>query len=114
VEVPAAVGRRLQVARSYLVPSFPHFDVKKAMPGNISSKERIAEFRKVMSEMATARLDIFSTNATKYAEALGAFRAALEKSGFSDEESMQIVLKVVEQPGRPMFRGGHVGPWRKG
>ena len=61
--------------------------------------------------MATARLDIFSANAPKYAEALGALRAALKKSGFSDDESMQIVLKVVEQPRRPMFWGGHGGPW---
>ena len=88
------------------------------MPRKIPSSEDIAGFRKNMREgmreMATARLEIFSTNAPKYAEALGAFRAALEKSGFSQEESMQIVLKIVEQPGRPMFRGGHGGPWRKG
>jgi len=83
------------------------------MPRKVPSDERPAEFGKVMSEMATARLDIFRANAAKYAEVLGAFRAALKQSGFSDEESMQIVLKVVEQPRRPMFWGGHGGPWYK-
>jgi len=83
------------------------------MPRKEPSDEKLAEFGKVISEMATARLDIFRANAEKYAEALGAFRAALKKSGFSDDESMQIVLKVVEQPRRPMFWGGHGGPWRK-
>jgi hypothetical protein len=82
------------------------------MPRKVPSDEKLVEFGKAMSEMATARLDIFSANATKYAEVLGAFRAALKKSGFSDDESMQIVLKVVEQPRRPMFWGGHGGPWR--
>ncbi|HXY56747.1 MAG TPA: hypothetical protein VEH01_03945 [Nitrososphaerales archaeon] len=66
-----------------------------------------------MREMATARLELFRANATKYAAALGAFRASLKESGFSDDESMQIVLKVVEQPGRPMFWGGHGGPWHR-
>jgi len=83
------------------------------MPRKAPSDEKLAEFGKVVSEMATARLDIFRANAEKYAEALGAFRAALKKSGFSDDESMQIVLKAVEQPRRPMFWGGHGGPWRK-
>ncbi|HYB76094.1 MAG TPA: hypothetical protein VEC08_03950 [Nitrososphaerales archaeon] len=83
------------------------------MPKKTPSDERPAEFGKFMSEMATARLDVFRTNATKYAEVLGAFRAALKNSGFSDDESMQIVLKVIEQPRRPMFRGVHGGPWRK-
>jgi hypothetical protein len=83
------------------------------MPRKVPSDEKLAEFGKVMSEMATARLDIFRVNAAKYAEVLGAFRAALKKSGFSDEESMQIVLKIVEQPRRPMFLGGHGGPWHK-
>jgi hypothetical protein len=64
--------------------------------------------------MTTVGLDILSANATKYAEALGAFRVALQKSGFSTEESMQIILKVAEQQGRrPIFMGGHGGPWRR-
>ena len=83
------------------------------MPKKMESDEKLAEFGTVMREMATARLDLFRTNAPKYAEALGAFRAALKESGFSDDESMQIVLKVVEQPRRPMFWGGHGGPWHK-
>jgi len=83
------------------------------MPKKVPSDEELAEFGKVMSEMATARLDLFRANASRYAEALGTFRAALKKSGFSDDESMQIVLKVVEQPRRPMFWGGHGGPWHK-
>ena len=66
-----------------------------------------------MSEMEAARLDNFRANAPKYAEALGAFRAALKKSGFSDDESMQLVLKSMEQPRRPMFWGGHGGRWAK-
>ena len=84
------------------------------MPKRVRSDEKLAEFGKVMGEMVTARLDLFRANAAKYAEALGAFRAALRKSGFSDDESMQIVLRVVEQPRRPMFWGGHGGPWRRG
>jgi len=83
------------------------------MPRKVSSDEELAEFGKVMSRMATARLDVFRANAAKYAEALGIFRAALKKFGFSDDESMQVVLRVVEQPGRPMLWGGHGGPWRK-
>jgi hypothetical protein len=83
------------------------------VPRKVPSDEKLAEFGRIMSEMATARLDLFRANAARYAEALGAFRAALKKSGFSDDESMQIVLKVVEQPRRPMFWGGHGGPWRK-
>lgn len=67
-----------------------------------------------MTEMISARIDMFNANSAKYAEALGAFRAALEKSGFSAEESMQIVLKVAEQPGsRPFFHGGRFGHWNK-
>ena len=89
-----------------------HFEVKE-VPKKVPSDEEPAEFGKFMSEMATARLDLFRANAAKYAGALGAFRAALKKSGFSDDESMQIVLKVVEQPRRPMFWGGHGGPWHK-
>jgi hypothetical protein len=78
------------------------------------SKEDSGEFREAMNEMVAAGLDTFAANAAKYAEALGAFRAALEKSGFSPEESMQIVLKVAEQPGRrPMFAGGFGGHWGK-
>lgn len=61
-----------------------------------------------------ARLEMFGANAPKYAEVLGTFRAALVKSGFSEEESMQIVLKVLEQPARrPMLMGAFGGHWRK-
>lgn len=64
-----------------------------------------------MTEMVAARIDMFKTNSAKYAEALGAFRTALQKSGFSAEESMQIVLKVAEWPGgmRPFFHRGPFG-----
>ena len=61
-----------------------------------------------MTEMIAARLDMFAANADKYAEVLGAFRKALEKSGFSAEKSMQIVLKFAEQTGRqPMYPWWH-------
>ena len=83
------------------------------MPKNVPSDEDLAEFRKFRAQMETARLELFRANAGKYAEALGAFRASLKKSGFSDDESMQIVLKVVEQPRRPMFWGGRGGPWHR-
>jgi hypothetical protein len=67
-----------------------------------------------MNGMTAVRLDVLSANATKYAEALGAIRAALEKSGFSTEESMEIVLKIAEQQGRrPMHAGEHGGNWHK-
>jgi len=84
------------------------------MPRKVPSKEELGQFKSIMEEMAAARLAMFSANATKYAEALGAFRAALEKSGFSDAESMQIVLEALEQSGRPMLGGGRGGHWRKG
>jgi hypothetical protein len=84
------------------------------MPRKTPSKEDLGQFKNIMADMATARLDIFSANAVKYAETLGAFRASLEKSGFSDAESMQIVLKLLERPGRPIFGGGRGGHWRKG
>ena len=59
-----------------------------------------------MTEMISARIDMFKANSAKYADALGTFRADLEKSGFSAEESMQIILKVAERPrGRPFFPG---------
>ena len=83
------------------------------MPKKVPSDEKMAEFGKVMGEMAKARLDLFRANGPKYAEALGVFRAALKQSGFSDDESMQIVLKAMEQPRRPMFWGGHGGQWHK-
>jgi hypothetical protein len=83
------------------------------MPRRIPSDEKLAEFKKTMGEMTAARLEVFAANVTKYAEVLGAYRAALEKSGFSAEESMQIVLKAAEQPGRrPVFVGGRGGHWR--
>ncbi len=76
--------------------------------------EERAQFRKMMADMASARIDMFKSNAPKYADALGTFRASLEKSGFSEEEAMQIVLKVVEFPrGRPFFRGGRFGRWHE-
>jgi hypothetical protein len=82
------------------------------MPRKIPSNEKLAEFRDFMNGMMAVRLDVLSANASKYAEALGAFRAALEKSGFSSEESMQIVLRVAEQQGRrPMHAGEHGGHW---
>jgi len=87
---------------------------KQAMQGKMPSEEERAEFRKRMNEMIAARMEMFASNAGRYAEVLGAFRAALQKSGFSAEESMQIVLKVAEQPGRrPMFAGGHGGYWHR-
>ena len=83
------------------------------MPREAPSKQKLDEFKKMMNEMTTARLDIFSANVTRYAEILGAYRAALQKSGFSAEESMQIVLRAVEQPSRgPMFGGRRSGHWR--
>lgn len=76
--------------------------------------EERTQFRKMMAEMASARIDMFKSNAPKYADALGTFRASLEKSGFSAEEAMQIVLKVVELPrGRPFFPGGHFKRWHE-
>jgi len=79
----------------------------------VPTEEDRAEFRKRMNQMIVARIGMFAANAPKYADALGAFRAALLNSGFSAEESMQIVLKVIEQRGgRPMFAGGWHGPWR--
>ncbi len=62
-----------------------------------------------MNEMTAARLDMFVANAPKYAEALGTFRAALQKSGFSPEESMQIILKVADLPGARPFWGRRHG-----
>ncbi len=70
------------------------------------TEEERAQFMKMLNEMTKARLEMFGANAAKYAEVLGTFRAALQQSGFSAEESMQIVLKVAEQPGgRPFFGG---------
>ena len=87
---------------------------KQGMQRRIPSEEERAEFGKRMNEMIAARMEMFASNAGRYAEVLGAFRAALQRSGFSAEESMQIVLKVAEQPGgRPMFAGGHRGPWHE-
>jgi hypothetical protein len=84
------------------------------MPRTIPSKERLAEFREFMNGMMAVRLDVLSANATKYAQTLGAIRAALVKAGFSSEESMQIVLKIAEQRGeRPMHGGEHDGHWHK-
>jgi hypothetical protein len=78
------------------------------VPRKKPTNEERAEFMKRMTEMNAARLDMFAASADKYAEVLGAFRKALEKSGFSAEESMQIVLKYAEQTGRrPMFPWWH-------
>jgi len=87
--------------------------MKQSMPRKLPSNDKLVEFRKMMDEMESARLERFGANAPKYAEVLGTFRTALQKSGFSAEESMQIVLKVLEQPSRRhMFMGGRGGPWR--
>ena len=87
---------------------------KQAVQRRIPSEQERAEFRKRMNEMIAARMEMFATNAGRYAEVLGEFRAALQKSGFSAEESMQIVLKVAEQPGRrPTFAGGYGGHWHE-
>jgi hypothetical protein len=75
--------------------------------------EERAEFRKRMSEMMAARLDMFAQNADKYAKALGAYRKALVKAGFSKQESMQIVLKLAEQTGGRPMHGGAWWRWRK-
>jgi hypothetical protein len=81
------------------------------MPRRVPTEKQREEFMKMMNEMMAARFQMLADNATKYAEALGAVRAALVKSGFSREESMQIVLMVAQRQGRgPMFMGGH-GPW---
>jgi len=112
-DLPPHQKVRHHLERSYLGPRALYFEVRGTMPKKAPSDEELAEFRKFMNEVETTRLDIFSANAAKYAEVLGAFRAALKKSGFSDDESMQVVLKVVEQPRRPMFGVGHGGPWRK-
>lgn len=82
------------------------------MPRDIPPKERIAEFKDFMNRMTAMRLDVLSANATKYAETLGAVRAALVKSGFSAEESMQLVLQLAE-PRRPMHWRGRSGHWQK-
>ena len=78
----------------------------------IDEDEQRDEFRKRMTEMNTARLEMFAANADKTAEVLGEFRKALERSGFSRDESMQIVLKYAEQTmgRRPMFPWWH---WTK-
>lgn len=86
--------------------------MRESMPRKIPSKEQLAEFTKTMNEMTTARLEMFGANAAKYAEVLGSFRAALEKSGFSSEESMQIILKVAEQPDRRPILAGQHGHWK--
>lgn len=80
-------------------------------PPTEEERERIL---KMMNEMTRARLEMFGANAAKYAEVLGTFRAALQKSGFSADESMQIVLKVAEQPGgRPFLGRGRWGKHRE-
>jgi hypothetical protein len=84
------------------------------MPRKIPSKEKLAEFREFMNGMMAVRLDVLSANATRYAETLGAIRAALVKAGFSSDESMQIVLQIAEQRGRRPMHGGERGShWQK-
>ena len=85
-------------------------------PWRPPTAEERAEFRKLLNERIASRLDMFETNAPKYAKALGTFREALKKSGFSDDESMQIILRVAELPGgRPGFGGLHGHRrWHKG
>ncbi len=77
------------------------------------SEEDRARFRKMMNEMIAARMEMFAANAPKYAEALGTFRKALQNSGFSADESMQIILKVAELPGPRPFGRRHGGRWHK-
>jgi hypothetical protein len=84
------------------------------MPRKLPTEKERAEFRKLMGEMATARIEMFGATAPKYANVLGEFKAALKKSGFSDEESMQIILRMLELPGRrPMMGPGFHGHWRE-
>jgi hypothetical protein len=84
------------------------------MPRRKPTEDERADFRKALDDMVKARLEMFANNAARYAEALGSFRAALEKAGFDKDEAMQIVLKVAEEPGRrPMFMGGHFAHWHK-
>jgi hypothetical protein len=64
------------------------------MSRRMPSKEELDEWRRVRIQMAAVGLDVVSAHATKYAEALGALGDALQKSGFSKEESVQIILKV--------------------
>ena len=84
------------------------------MPRKMPTDEERAQFRKAFAEMVSARIDMFKANSSKYADALATFRTTLEKSGFSKEESMQIILKVLEQQrGRPFFHGGPRGRWKR-
>ena len=113
-----ALRRRVSVraiqAMVYLSPPAVRFKGEEPMPRKVPPKEKLEEFKEFMSGMMAMRLDVLGANATKYAEVLGAFRAALEKAGFSSEEAMQIVLKVADQQGRrPMHRGQHDGHWHK-
>lgn len=79
------------------------------MPRKTPSEEKRTEFRKRINDIMAARMEMLKANAPRYADVLGTFRASLIESGFSAEESMQIVLKVAEQPSRrPMFAGA----WR--
>jgi len=84
------------------------------MPKKDQSKQDIEGLKEKMKEMTKFRLEMFQQNAAKYAQGLGAFRAALKKSGFSEEESMQIILKLAERPPvRPFFFRGMWGRRRK-
>ncbi len=76
------------------------------MERKMPTEEEKARFRNMMNEMIKARIEMFATAAPDYARALGTFRAELQKSGFSPEESMQIVLKVADQQGPRGFWGG--------
>jgi hypothetical protein len=77
--------------------------------------EERAQFRRMMTEMVGARIEMFAANSARFAEALGAFRASLIQSGFSAEESLQIILRVAEMPGGgPMFGRGFRGHVHKG
>lgn len=80
------------------------------MERKLPTDEEKAQFRAMMNEMFKARIEMFMTMAPDYAHALGTFRAELLKSGFSPEESMQIVLKVADQQGPRGFWGSrHLG-----
>jgi hypothetical protein len=85
----------------------------KETPWKGPTEEERAQFRKMMTEMFGARIETFAKNSARYAEVLGGFRASLIQSGFSAEESMQIVLRVAEQQGGRVFGRGPGGEWHK-
>lgn len=83
------------------------------MESKMPTEEERAQFRAMLDRMISARIEMFATHAPEFARALGTFRAELQKSGFSAEESMQVVLKVADQQRWGGFRGGRRGHWHK-